>query len=122
LVWDKTGTLTLSGTSTYTGSTTIDLGTLFVLGAIQSTNNLIFNNNGLLNLGSSGAIKVLSSNYSILDAEDDILAGRISGDVALQVSSYNDGFNEYTSITVIPETKAALLGGLGVLLLLRRRR
>lgn len=121
LIWDKTGTLTLSGTDTYTGTTTIKLGVLSLAGTIGSTSDLIFGA-GTLDLGSTGLIRILQSNYSISDANTDIGNSLISGDDTLQVSTFNDGFNDFTQITVIPEPRAALIGGLGLLALLRRRR
>lgn len=122
LIWDKTGVLTLSGTSTYTGTTTIDFGSLLLLGSIQSTSNLLFANNGFLDLGSTGWINVLQSNFSISAAEAAILNDQIVGDQSLNVTTFNDGFNLYTQIAVIPEPSVALLSGLGLFALLRRRR
>jgi hypothetical protein len=65
---------------------------------------------------------VLQSNYSLVDAGLDITGSRIIGGDTLSVTTFNDGFSNFTQITVIPEPSAALLGGIGVLLLLRRRR
>jgi len=122
LIWDKTGTLTLGGTNTYTGTTTINLGTILLTGSIESTSDLIVGNGGFLNLGSSGVIYVLQSNYSITDADNDILAGLIFGADDLVVSTVSVGSDDFTQISVIPEPRAALLGSLGLLILLRRRR
>jgi hypothetical protein len=121
LIWDKTGTLTLRGTDTYNGTTTINLGVLSLAGTIGSTSDLVFGT-GMLDLGSTGLIRILQSNYSISDANTDIGNSLIFGDDTLLVSTFNDGFNDFTQITVIPEPRAALLGGLGLLALLRRRR
>jgi hypothetical protein len=122
LVWNKAGILTIGGANTYTGATTINLGQLFLAGAIGSTSDLIFLAGGKLDLGTTGLIRILQSNYSISDANNDISNNSIFAGDNLQVSTFNDGFNNFTQITVIPEPSAALLGSLGLLALLRRRR
>lgn len=122
LVWDKTGTLTLAGTNSYTGTTTISLGDLYLSGMIGSTSDLVFTSGGSIFLGLTGVINVLQTNYSLLDANGDITGGFIEGEGDLKVSTFNDGFNDFTQISVIPEPSAALLGAIGGLFLLRRRR
>lgn len=121
LVWDKTGALKLSGTNSYTGTTTISFGNIQLSGLIGSTADLLFSS-GTLFLDSTGVINVLQSNYSLADANNDITGSFITGAGALQVTTFNDGSNDFTQISVIPEPSAALLGGLGMLMLLRRRR
>lgn len=121
LIWDKTGTLTLTGTSDYDGSTTVNTGMLAILGSV-TTSNLDFLNDGTINLGSTGQLFVLASNYSMLDADDDIAAGNISGDNPLFFSTFTVGSDDYVFFNAIPEPTTALLGGLGMLMLLRRRR
>jgi autotransporter-associated beta strand protein len=121
LIWNKAGTLGLNGANSYTGTTTISLGIVSLSGLIGSTSDLSFGS-GSLFLASTGVINVLQSNYSLADAAEDIGANRITGAFAPQVSTFNDGFNTYTQISAIPEPSTALLGGLGLLALLRRRR
>jgi len=121
LIWNKAGTLTLTGTSAYDGSTTVNTGMLAILGSVQ-TSNLSFLDDGVINLGSSGQLFVLASNYSLTDAQNDITAGNIFGDQALFVSTATIGSDDYIFFNAIPEPTTALLGGIGMLCLLRRRR
>lgn len=123
LVWDKTGILTLGGANTYMGSTQIDSGTIALSGSIGSTSDLSFVS-GLLDLGSTGLIRVLQTNYSIADANTDIGNNRIQGS-GLTVSTFNDGSNDYTQILAVPEPTVLALaacGGAISLAVLRRRR
>ena len=122
LLWDKTGTLTLGGNNTYTGTTTVSLGTVSLFGLIASTSDLAIALAGNLFLGSTGVINVLQANYSLADANSDITGGRITGADTLEVTTFNNGSNDFTRISVIPEPSAALLGAIGLLGLLRRRR
>lgn len=117
LGWNKAGTLTLGGNNTYTGSTEVSVGTLALTGSIASTSNLTFSGGGILDLGLSGLLRVLQSNYSIGDANTDISANSIIGDNTLAVSTFNDGSNDYTQIAVVPEPTTIAILGAGVALL-----
>jgi len=55
LIWDKTGTLTLSGTNSYTGTTTVNGGTLLVNGDSSAATNTVTVNN-TATLGGSGTL------------------------------------------------------------------
>ncbi len=121
LIWDGGGTLTLTGTSAFDGSTTVNASMLAILGSVQTT-NLVFLNDGTIDLGSSGQLFVLASNYTLTDAQNDIDAGNIFGDIPLFVGTETIGSDEYVIFNAIPEPSTALLGGLGFLMLLRRRR
>jgi hypothetical protein len=173
LVWDKTGTLTLSGNNTYTGSTTVSSGSLIITGSITSALTVGDNTT----IGGGGTVGSISfAGGSLFDmfkavADSDSLA-------ATAISFAAEGFgieslrydgsavnwasiasNTYTLITGtldstnlgnfgvdnafiigdgrhayfkdgslqlvvenIPEPTTALFGGLGFLMLLRRRR
>ena len=123
-----TGSWTLSGTNTYTGLTTISGGLLELDGSILSTSDLIFSGTGLLDLGFSGLINVLQSNYSIADAQNDIIASRIFASGTLLVSTFNNGTTNFTQLklesisSAVPEPATAALGLMGLAGLMMRRR
>jgi hypothetical protein len=100
-----------SGTLTYGGTLTADIGTTFGAGSYT------FN---LLDFASQ------SGTLSAVNLTDKYTGTLSSGNSWSLVSGDNTwGFNHSTgvlSLTVVPEPCAALLGGLGLLALLRRRR
>lgn len=138
------GILTLSGVNTYTGATTVSAGTL----ATSSTATLGFSNIAI----ADGAILTLNSAFSIGDANtltfgsasainmdftgSDTLASitRTGGSTLSTPGVYSAadlntffGGSSFASttggtFTVVPEPSTAILGGLGLLALLRRRR
>jgi autotransporter-associated beta strand protein len=146
------GTLTLSGTSTYTGDTLVNNGTLalsstgglnFKIG-LDGVNNQI-NGAGTVSLDGLFTFDLTSASTTIDDSWNIV-------NVATLIESFGSNFsiNSFTRngggtgagiwtkvidldsrylfntssgvLTVIPEPRAALLGGLGMLALLRRRR
>jgi len=114
LIKNGAGTVTLNGDNTYNGTTTINGGTLKLTGSILNTDDLIFGG-GVLDLDTTGLINVLQSNYSIADANTDITNSLIVGSPTLLVSTFNDGSNDFTQITAIPEPSTLLLAAIGLL-------
>lgn len=142
------GTLTLAASNTYTGDTLVNNGTLalsstggltFVIGADEVNNQITgagtVNLDGLFTFDLTNASSILgdswnivdvgnltesfTSNFSILDFTPD--AGGILWNGSANGADYQ--FSESSGfLTVIPEPSAALLGALGMLCLLRRRR
>lgn len=142
------GTLTLAASNTYTGDTLVNNGTLalsstggltFVIGADgvnnQTTGAGTVNLDGLFTFDLTSASSILghswnivdvgsltesfTSNFSILGFTPD--AGGILWNGSANGADYQ--FSESSGfLTVIPEPSAALLGALGMLCLLRRRR
>ncbi len=103
---------------TYGGTLSLDLGVIFDLGTYTFD---------LFNLGSEGAV---DSQFTAVS-----LAGLYSGSLTESIPGSGvwgrtSGINTWTftestgdlNLVVIPEPRAALLGGFGLLLLLRRRR
>jgi fibronectin-binding autotransporter adhesin len=142
-----TGTLTLSSASnTYTGTTTVSEGTL----ATAATGNLGTGNvivadvvGATLVLGNSASIADTATLFfasdstitlnNLLGTETVLTVTETDGDLqSLIAGTYSAGdlnnyfgvtsFGGQGTLTVVPEPSAALLGGLGVLGLLRRRR
>jgi autotransporter-associated beta strand protein len=150
LIKNQVGELVLSGTNTYTGNTTVSDGTLtlsdtsemrFLVGA-SGVNNAI-SGSGTVNLEGMLVFDLTSAGTNIGDFWNIVDVGSLSEFYASSfgVSSTLGAFDETAGIwkisengqtyefsqatgllTVIPEPSAALLGGLGLLALLRRRR
>jgi hypothetical protein len=137
------GTVTFGGTSTYTGGTTVLSGTLatglassniglgnvtvadfatLTLGNNQSiadTATLFFGDDSTINLNNAGTETV----FGIIQTDDSQSIGAGTYDAAFLNTHFGvDTFLGSGTLTVVPEPSAALLGGLGVLGLLRRRR
>jgi autotransporter-associated beta strand protein len=107
----------VTGTLTYGGTMTLDIGMIFGVGTY--TWNLFDFAGGALGTFNAGGI-TLADNYSgtLLDAD-------LNGIWDLTSGSNTWQFTESTGVlglTVVPEPSAALLGSLGMLALLRRRR
>jgi autotransporter-associated beta strand protein len=91
------GTLVLSGENTYSGDTRITDGTLQLTGSVLKSSDLIISGDGVLDLSTSGLIRVVQANYLESEADAEIAAGDIIGD-SLKVSTFNDGGTDYTQI------------------------
>ncbi len=152
LVKDGAGTLTLSNVSTYTGDTLVNNGTLalsstgglnFKIG-LDGVNNQI-NGAGTVSLDGLFTFDLTSASTTIDDSWNIVnvatLIESFGSNFSIDSFTRNGGgtgagiwtkvidldsrylFNTSSGVlTVIPEPSAALLGGLGMLALLRRRR
>lgn len=120
--------INVTGALTFSGATTLDLNFNFGASAVEWQN--AFWDNDYTGIGGwliySGATSLtgfsnlgLNSPTAWLDESGDALA-TIRSDASF--SLFQDGNIIYLNYTVIPEPSTALLGGLGMLLLLRRRR
>jgi fibronectin-binding autotransporter adhesin len=147
--WTLGGVNSYTG-NTFVDAGTLELATsaelLFVIGALGGENNAILgdvtnatlNLNGILAFNLTGASTTAGDSWSIVDVDN--LNETYGGTFSLS-STVNGSFSETASVwtisengttysfaestgilTVVPEPSAALLGGLGCLLLLRRRR
>ena len=144
------GTLTLAGENTYIGNTTITAGTLtladtssmrFEIGDNEVNNSILgsgtVNLDGMFEFDLTGASTNIGDFWNIVDLgnlsatfagtfEVSSTQGAFSGNAGVWSISENNvtyQFSEATGVlTVIPEPTTALLGGLGLLALLRRRR
>lgn len=146
-----TGTVTLNAVNTYTGDTLVNNGTMslsstgglkFVIGA-DDVNNLITGTgagsvilDGLFTFDLTGASTTLGDSWNIVDIAN--LAESFGSNFAVSGFSPDVGgilwngsangasyqFSEATGVltVVVPEPRVALLGGIGLLALLRRRR
>jgi autotransporter-associated beta strand protein len=104
----------VTGALTYGGSMTLDVGTLFGVGSYSWN---------LFDMGSetgtfSGISLADQYSGSLSDADLDGIWNLTSGNNTWQFTESSG----VLGLTVIPEPSAALLGGLGMILLLRRRR
>ena len=144
------GTTTLNANNTYTGNTLVNNGTLalsstgglkFVIGA-DDVNNQISGTgagtvslDGLFTFDLTGASTTINDSWNIVDVANlnesfgsnfSILGFSADGGGILWNGSANGASYQFSetsgNLTVVPEPQAALLGGLGLLLLLRRRR
>jgi autotransporter-associated beta strand protein len=145
------GTWTLAGVSTYLGNTTVTDGTLdltstggltFAIGLSEINNKITGTTSGNVNLDGSFTFDLTAAGTGPADFWNIVDLANLSGS-----SGFTDNFNvvDFTDngggiwskdnggtiyqfsqgtglLTVIPEPSAALLGALGALLLLRRRR
>ncbi|MFM2199625.1 MAG: hypothetical protein RLZZ505_3057 [Verrucomicrobiota bacterium] len=146
------GTLTLAANSTYTGDTLVNNGTLalsstgglkFVIGADDVNNQITgagtVSLDGLFTFDLTSASTTLNDSWNIVDVASltetfgfnfnvDTFSrdgGGTGAGIWTKVIDANSRYQFDTSsgvLTVIPEPSAALLGGLGLLALLRRRR
>jgi autotransporter-associated beta strand protein len=145
-----TGVTTLTAVNTYTGNTLVNNGTLalsssgglkFIIGA-DDVNNLITGTgpgsvilDGLFTFDLAGASTTIGDSWNIVDIANlnesfgsnfAVFGFTPDGGGILWNGSANGAsyqFSEGTGVlTVVPEPRAALLGGIGLLALLRRRR
>ncbi len=146
---EGTGTFELAGSGTYGGTTSVEEGTFDLSGSYTGEGaldildaaammlsgtgffgDLTFSGTdglGVLTIEGLGVLNVLQSNYSIADANTDIgLGNLLAATDVLAVTTFNDGSNDFTqiSIGVIPEPSGAMMmvAGLAFLLGARRRR
>jgi len=119
LTKEDTGLLVLSGANSYTGDTTVADGTLSLQSAYlddASTISVL----GVLDLDTGGATDDVGALY--LGGVLQTLAGTY-GSTASTATYQNDTyFSGNGMLQLVPEPGVALLGGLGLLSLLRRRR
>ncbi|TAE77908.1 MAG: hypothetical protein EAZ65_04200 [Verrucomicrobia bacterium] len=142
------GTLSLSGSNTYTGDTLVNNGTLalsstgglkFLVGANNVSNKIggtgTVSIDGLFTFDLTSASTLVNSSWNIVDvanlnesfgANFGIAGFTADGGGLLWNGSANGTnyqFSEATGVlSVVPEPAAAVLGGFGMLTLLRRRR
>jgi autotransporter-associated beta strand protein len=126
---NSVGTLTIDG-----GTLALDADTDFVFELGTSSDLISLVNSAALNLGSGtlGLADFLFSDsggfgvgvYTLIGGASSF-SGTLSGDLTGEVLGYNSTLSMSGNnlvLTVVPEPRAALLGGLGLLMLLRRRR
>lgn len=142
-----TGTWTLSGINTYTGATTVSAGTLATSGTgtlgfsnITIADGAILTLNSAVSIGDAntltfGPTSVINMNFTGSDTLASITRTGTGGSTFATPGTYtaaqlNNEFGVGTwfsstnggTFTIVPEPGTALLGGLGLLTLFRRRR
>jgi hypothetical protein len=129
--YDLSTTTSTYATGTVTSAATVLLISKFNIGAgADSFSMWMFDDGdsfGQTEL-SLGAAHLFSTTADFGDELDQIQVGGVQGflsyfdQIRISNQTGDNGLKEVLSATVIPEPSAALLGGLGALLLLRRRR
>ena len=93
--------------------------TLSDSGIIQAGNIAFLGAGSYVDIQGSAQLLVLGANYSVGDANADILAGIIKNTTGEGLSVTTAG--DYTSITTIPEPATVLLLGLGAMVIRRKK-
>jgi fibronectin-binding autotransporter adhesin len=119
LTKEDTGLLVLSGANTYTGDTTVADGILSLQSAYLADASTI-SVFGVLDLDTAGATDDVGALY--LGGVLQTLAGTYGSNASAADYKSDTYFNGTGMLQLVPEPGVALLGGLGLLTLLRRRR
>ncbi len=150
LIKTGSGTLAITGTNTYTGDTVVDAGTLtlantsalqFLIGASVVNNSIV--GSGTINLNGMFVFDLANASANVGDFWNIVGVGSLSESYGgtFGVSSTQGAFSESADVwsisengvtyefseatgvlAVIPEPATALLGSIGLFMLMRRRR